>query len=386
MKILAFEPADNVGRYWVQDSCEAMRELGHRVEVIGLDLPNGRPLVEIIDRLKEFQPDVIFTINHIGLIPEFLEVVNKLGIFIASWFIDDPFRYLKPEIVIQNCIIFICDKIYIQRLRDFGFEKVCYLPGATSPKVFKPIELTQVEKEMYGCNISFVGNSIYHAYATYKKYYEWLADPEAQRIIEETLRLQRENHLLDISDILEVAQRVHNRILSYPGLEHIDSVKVCLEFAAMSLYRKEMIERVADLGLKLFGDDGWKRLLDGRVELQGEIDYRTEVPKLYNASKINLNITKTQLKTTINQRVFDVAACGGFILTDYRRDLGSFFEIDDEAIYYEDREDLRCKTQYYLEHEDEREKIAGNARRRVLKEHTFRHRMEEVLSIVKESP
>lgn len=382
MKILAFEPADNVGKYWVQDSCEAFRDLGHRVEVIELSQPGGRPLAEIVDRLKEFQPDFIFTINHIGLIPEFLKIIDKMAIRTVSWFIDDPFRYLKKELTSKNCVVFSCDKIYIQRLKDFGFEKVHYLPGATNPKAFRPIELSQEEKERYNCNISFVGNSIYHAYATYKKYYEWLADSEVQRIIEEVLNLQKENPLLDISDILEEAQKVHKRLISYPGLEHIDSVKICLEFAAMSLYRKEMVETVTGFGLKLFGDDGWQELLDDKVEFQGEIDYRTEVPKLYNISKINLNITKTQLKTTINQRVFDVAACGGFILTDYRRGLGNLFEIGDEVIYYENKEDVRCKIQYYLEHEDERVEIARNAQRRVLKGHTFRHRMDEMIEVM----
>ncbi|HAV43616.1 TPA: hypothetical protein DCX15_06350 [bacterium] len=383
LKIFIFEPSDNVGAYWVRDSCEALKELGNKIEVVKL-VSTGKPLIEILKRLKEFAPNLIFTINHIGLIPEFVEVVNRMSLPVASWFVDDPFRYLSPEIVIQNCIIFSCDKFYIQRLKDFGFKRVYYLPGATNPKVFKPIRLTQEEKERFCCNISFVGNSIYHAYATYKKYHEWIADPKTQRTIEEVLRLQKENHLLDISDILEETQRTHNCLLYYPGLEQIESVKICLEFAAMSLYRKKIIESVANLGLKLFGDDGWCTLLDGKIDLQREIDYRTELPKLYNASKINLNITKTQLKTTINQRVFDVAACKSFLLTDYRRDLGSLFEVGNEVVYYKDERDLRHKIQHYLGHEDERTEIAQRAQCRVLKEHTFLHRMKEAFNIIRD--
>lgn len=379
IRILAFEPADNVGAYWVRDSCEALMGLGHTVEVIQLSPPHGKPLWEIIHRVKESHPDYLFTINHIGLIPELLKIID---IPIASWFIDDPFRYLKREDLSKDCIIFVCDRFYIKRLKEFGFKRVHYLPGATNPEIFKPIELNEEEKKRYGCNISFVGNSIYHALLTFKRYRDWLND-DARDVVDKALELQMENHLLDIHDILNGAQRAYGSFLSYPGLEHVENVRICIEFAAMSLYRKGIIEGVADLGLRLFGDEGWERLLDGKVKVEGEIDYRREVPLLYNASKINLNITKTQLKTTLNQRVFDVSACGGFLLTDYRRDLGEFFNIGEEVIYYKDKDELRGLVEYFLFHEDERMEIAKRARKRVLAEHTFSHRMDKMIEVMR---
>jgi spore maturation protein CgeB len=267
-------------------------------------------------------------------------------------------------------------------LKEFGFEKVYHLPGATNPRIFRPIDLTKEERERYNCNISFVGNSIYHALSTFRKYYEWLGDDRAKEVLKKALELQMENHLLDIQDILFEAQNAYGSFLSYPGLEHVDNVRICIEFAAMSLYRKEVVEAVRDLGLRLYGDKGWERLLDGKVKVEGEIDYREEVPLLYNASKINLNITKTQLKTTINQRVFDVGACGGFLLTDYRREIGEFFKPGEEIIYYKDTDGLRELAEYFLHHEDEREEIAKKAMERVLRGHTFKARMERLVEIM----
>jgi spore maturation protein CgeB len=40
------------------------------------------------------------------------------------------------------------------------------------------------------------------------------------------------------------------------------------------------------------------------------------------------------------------------------------------------------KIRYFLDHPKEREEIAKNARTRVLKEHTFKDRMERVVEVV----
>lgn len=85
-------------------------------------------------------------------------------------------------------------------------------------------------------------------------------------------------------------------------------------------------------------------------------DY-TETATIYHQSKINLNITSTQFDHAVNNRVVDVAAIGGFILTDWKSDLPRLTQVS-EAISYRSLEELNDKIAYYLERPTERQEIA----------------------------
>lgn len=84
---------------------------------------------------------------------------------------------------------------------------------------------------------------------------------------------------------------------------------------------------------------------------------------------------------TVNQRVFDVPLCGGFLLTDRQEDLLELFA-DDEVALYESSEDVADKARYYLANPAIRASIAARARKRILNEHTYRHRMGSMLDMV----
>ena len=82
-------------------------------------------------------------------------------------------------------------------------------------------------------------------------------------------------------------------------------------------------------------------------------------------------------------RPFEVAACGGFCLSEPKKDLGSFFRLGEEMVVYENLEDLKKKLEYYLRHDDERVEIAARGRLRALREHTYDHRAREMLDVLR---
>lgn len=107
----------------------------------------------------------------------------------------------------------------------------------------------------------------------------------------------------------------------------------------------------------------------------------------YRASKIGLNIHviyghKRRGKRGLNMRTFEIPAAGCFELVDHMEELNNFFAINKEIVTFSDEKDLLEKIAYYLENEKEREKIAEAGRRRVLKEHTYQHRMKVLLSTI----
>lgn len=382
LKILVFKPITRHffgGPFILQDAIEALGEIGHEVGIVDLEGCGSTPkerLERLIHEIAVLQPDFVFTLNFVGFVPILMDVMEKMGIPFVSWFVDSPLQYLKKGCNSKYCVVFVCDRVYIKELVDLGFKNVYYLPGATNPEVFCKIEN---DIDRYSCNISFVGSS--HA-GGYIRYRELIKDGNAQRALSEAIRLQIQNPTLKISEILEEVEKLLPSTVIFKDKK--DWIPI-LEEAAMALYRKEIIESLADYGVHLYGDGGWRILLDNnKVKIFDQLDYYTQLPRLYNASKINLNITLFSLKTAVNQRVFDVPACGGFLLTDYRRDLNELFRLGKEVVSYKDRDELVELVRYFLRHPDEREEIAKRGQARVLKEHTYGHRMRELVKTLKD--
>jgi spore maturation protein CgeB len=70
------------------------------------------------------------------------------------------------------------------------------------------------------------------------------------------------------------------------------------------------------------------------------------------------------------------------LLTDEGRNLSDLFEPGREIVTYRDSDDLADRIAYYLEHEEERAAIARAGQARTLAEHTYEHRMRELVEIL----
>ena len=106
------------------------------------------------------------------------------------------------------------------------------------------------------------------------------------------------------------------------------------------------------------------------------------MPKVFYLSRINLNITSRSIESGIPLRIWDILAVGGFCLTNYQPELEDYFEIGKDLEVYHDLKELEEKIAYYLEHEDERLRIAVNGYKKVRDGHNLKIRMRKVLDLV----
>ena len=102
--------------------------------------------------------------------------------------------------------------------------------------------------------------------------------------------------------------------------------------------------------------------------------------EFYNAQRATLNITRAAMKKAgyaPSVRLFEAAACGVPVISDYWPGLDSIFETDKEILVSRKPED----SLYYLKEltESQLAKIGNNARTKVLKQHTSRHRAQELI-------
>jgi glycosyltransferase involved in cell wall biosynthesis len=101
-----------------------------------------------------------------------------------------------------------------------------------------------------------------------------------------------------------------------------------------------------------------------------------------NSYKIHFN---KNISDDINYRTFETTGCGTFLLTNYTPGLEKLFDIGKEIVVYNDLNDLDNKVRYYLDNEEEREKIAKSGYERSKKDHTYYERAKKLIKIINEN-
>jgi len=167
--------------------------------------------------------------------------------------------------------------------------------------------------------------------------------------------------------------------------------KADLSFMGAGHYnRAQSFPRLLDYDFKIWGTE-WnlESPVGSRVQNNNERVGTNETVKIYNAARINLNLHSSKYHEAVNPfgdfvnpRTFEIAACSGFQLVDHRSEPADLFRPGKEIITFDSIDDLREKIDYYLDHAEERERIAAAGYSRVMREHTMEQRMRELLLVV----
>lgn len=161
-----------------------------------------------------------------------------------------------------------------------------------------------------------------------------------------------------------------------------------LTWEATRQYRRACVAGLAPFAPVIAGDaEGWREVFPegSGARCIGRLDYYADLPRFYAMSKVSLNCTSRQMKGAVNQRVFDVPACGGFVLTDRREQLARLFEPGREVIVYDAPEDIPDLTARCLADEALRRRVSAAARARILAEHTYERRLSELLTVMRQA-
>ncbi len=121
-----------------------------------------------------------------------------------------------------------------------------------------------------------------------------------------------------------------------------------------------------------YGFPGWVR----------PVPFSAYVP-LYQRTKIGINVHNRGDYTVGSYRLFDLPANGVMQISDGGEHLGRFFEVGTEIESYRDLNDLVAKVEWYLSHDEERERIALNGFRRVRREYRIEHLLSVAASLIR---
>lgn len=365
------------GQYWLDGACEnAARAMGWQVEPVPVVMEgvlSKEQVARLLETLVSLKPDFILSINLSGMDLGGLlaRLFEDLAVPYVTWFVDDPRTIVmgRSTFATANTIALTWDKAYTGYLQQAGFPVVRTLPLATDPSLFHGTPGTQ-----WAHPPTFVGNSM-----------EEFAE-RSWAGIEGDERLKSALHAAFDGG------RV-NRANFGEGLDAILAADYCASLNAEELRSAEMlcfiegtrrlrrahVEALLPEGLTVRGDAGWGRYVPNAG---GPVDYFQELPQFYRDCEINFNVTSIQMPHTVNQRVFDCPAAGGFLLTDAQSDIVELFDAEREAATYTTVEECVEKFRWYRAHPEARVAIVHAAQRRILGEHTYAYRLRTIARMV----
>jgi spore maturation protein CgeB len=362
------------GYHTVRECRKGLEKLGHSVFTIS---PGPDFIKRLLTLLVEARPDCLLAINHLGFDEEgkLTELLTELKLPFASWYVDSPTYILYDGGVNCSpyCAIFCWERSYLKPVEEMGFRSPAFLPLATDPEVFSPVG--NPVNGRYATPLAFVGDSMETAQKRWEKKISRRVSKELESISAEDMQIDRKRDIFDNFPSLAV----HGECIR----SQLD-IEAALIWKTTQVYRIRLARSLMPLGLVIYGDSGWKRLIGKKERVKPPVDYFRELPGVYRGSAVNINCTSFQMRTAVNQRVFDVPACGGFLLGDWQEDMELFFEVGKEAVCFRSVEEAASLAGHYLGNEGERKRIAEAGRKRVLAEHTYEKRMASLVKTMGE--
>jgi spore maturation protein CgeB len=376
--------------YLLGEILNSLNKMGHRTKVImvqsGREGEGSQEVIEnIIAEIVSFKPDFILTINHLGFDREGIltQFFTDIELPYASWYVDSPLFILEEfkKQISPYLSVFVWDNDYIQDLKALGFENVYFLPLATDPDIFKKVQIDKNPLRHLMCDVGFVGNSGQNIITECLEKIK--GDENVKKLLDRIARQffdSKERYLQNVDFDLNAEEcRLYEWLMKH----FRDVFAPAVTWRATQIYRLRCVKKLMPFSPHIHGDTGWLNCLNGQAVLRSELNYYDELPFFYNACKINFNTTSLQMKQGINQRVFDVPACGAFLLTDYRAQIEDMFRIGEEVICYSHPDEITDLISFYLRHTSQRMKVVTSAYERVLKEHTYVFRAKKLIDKMK---
>ena len=338
MKILIIRPWGKTAFELSRYCSDALEQIGHTVGIFTYNderISSRVPLLKNVERaltrkflmkkISVFAPQLILVIKgdriHLEVI---LNVKERFRIPIANYWIDDP-HYVDVSRTISPSydFFFTNDPDCVQIHKESGCPHVGFLSFGCVSNLHRKVQLSQEEYKEYGSDICFAGTV-------------------------------SEGRLEALETLSDYDLRIWSPRVVFSFKEDYQIVRNALP-ASSPLYDKFTNRAV------------W-----------GE-----ELVKVYNASKIVLNIHSPQPVPIM--RDFEVTGCGAFLLTDYARELETMFKPGKEIACANSMDQLREMVDYYLTHSKERDEMARKGQERAYRDHTYVTRMQELISFVQDN-
>jgi len=364
------------GGLFVDDVADALRGEGYAVFTLDLH----RLSQEELDRsLRTLRPAFIAAVNYTDGLAEF---AAGHGCPLCVWEVDPATSALPPcRGPTDGAHVFTYRRANVDEFRAAGFRNVTYLPLGADPRKRAPVALSAAERARYGAPVSFVGSSLVPQMEGFRRaFVAALASPDAEAVMRDVLAEQRRDLGRYSVPALLAARRPD---LAAAGPRRVEQLARLLAEIAAADKRAAAVARLGRHGIAVWGDDGWRAAPDVGPLYRGPAGHAVELTKIYNASLVNLDVGRLYQSDIVTMRVFDVLACGAFVLAEHSDALAELFEVGSEIDSYRSFDEMEAKVAHYLAHPEAAWAIAARGRQAVLARHTIAARVRAMLAGVR---
>ena len=301
---------------------KALEDMGWAA--ICLDTPSQ---LNQLSRAIERRPVLAIATKADGMTVDMIQEIRSQGIPFVIWY-PDPIPPDEHMINIgrSSDFFFTMTQGRIPEYEAAGIEKVAWLSEAFVPSFYPDTPLTSEDKAYYGSQVAFVGNL-----GTLPQY----------------------------------------------------------------LARRQMLDQVINAGfqLKWWGPRPSRKLRDlpflfSRVcrSYGGEFVYHDTFSKVVRACKVFLSLDSyPDVRLSMSARIYIAVGCGAFYLCRRVEGIEEVLVPEKEIEVFDDHDEMVDKIRYYLEHEEDRRRIARAGRQRVLAEYTYEHRFASMFETLKKA-
>lgn len=386
MKILFFD----MGSYTYRDINECMQSMGHYVSTVYYhfsDRYNDDFFCErFTKKVNEISPDIIFSVNFFPLVAR---ISSEKGIIYVSWSYDSPLaERLEDYFDFDTNRIWLFDRYETEAYRLKGHNNVFHCPLAVNTeRISRLINSDSTKKTKYECDVSFVGN-------LYKASIDDLLAPLSPYLcgyisgaIESQSRLYGVDILTHtITDrIIDDINAEYQAFARTAGLEETKVAKLTKN-GFIFLIKKQItyaervtlidtIGKMCDMVLYSLNDYPFS----SKVKYKGPVRYYSEMPIVFNHSRLNLCPALRSIVTGIPLRSLDIMASEGVLIANHQPEYDEYFRDGEDLIIYDSLEEAVEKAQWYLRHDIERERIAGHAITILKKYFNYKNRLDMLL-------
>lgn len=273
-------------------------------------------------QLVKYKPDVMLVYKGTFVKPQTLLFAKQQGVHVVNFYPDvSMFSHGKliPKSIPHYHEIFTTKTYGIADIkRIFGYSNTFFVPHGFDPDIHRPLPLSDVELETYGCDVSFIGT--------------WS---------------EKKEQLLS-----KLQQALPNCKIKIWGGQWQKATSSHLVNAIQ--------------GYEVLGD------LFAVAMQASKINLGILHEQVKGASSGDL----------ITARTFHIPACGGFMLHERNEESVQYFQEDVECAFFETETEMIEKVSFYLSHNQERNQIREAGRERAWKEHSLTNRAQQVLNVV----
>ncbi|HKM04750.1 MAG TPA: DUF3880 domain-containing protein [Lachnospiraceae bacterium] len=329
--------------------------------------------------LQEDQYDAVFSINYFPLVAQ---ACFHHSIKYISWSYDNPLdvRQIEDTLGYFTNYVFLFDQVQVQTYIKKGYQNIFHMPLAVNTNRLDQLKITAVDHQKYDAEISFVGKlypspmlELLQPLPDYSKGY-------LDAMMEAQLKVYG-YYMIDELLTDDFMKNLNQQYVKSLGHSNFKLSREELSYAmATNITRKERLTILALLSnyhqVKLYSREQHQAL--SKVIHMGSAKYDEEMPKIFKSTKINLNITLKILQTGIPLRVLDILGAGGFLLTNYQEEIFQYFENERDLVMYQSIEDAYEKVNFYLKHDDIREKIAISGYEKVKENFSYKKQLNAI--------